>query len=76
MFVLMLTACSSLPPPSPAATLPANLATPCPGLPPLSDGTGATVLKWIVTTVQSYQDCQDRHRRLVEAWPKFGTTGY
>jgi hypothetical protein len=42
----------------------------------LSDGTGATVLKWIVTTVQSYQDCQDRHRRLVEAWPKFETTGY
>lgn len=50
--------------------MPANLASSCPDLLPLADGTGATLLKWVVGTVRLYQDCQDKQRRLVDAWPK------
>lgn len=70
MCALTLTACGSLTSKSDAQTIPANLATSCPDLTPLADGTGAAVLKWGVGTVKSYQDCQDRHKRLVEAWPQ------
>ena len=50
--------------------MPANLASRCPDLAPVSDGTGATLLKWAVGTVKLYQDCQDKQARMVQAWPK------
>lgn len=50
--------------------MPANLAARCPDLAPVADGTGGVLLKWGIGTVKLYQDCQDKQRRLVEAWPK------
>jgi len=66
---LMLTACASsgvrsVDPP------PASLSQPCPDLQAPSDGTGGTLLRWSIRTVEAYRVCQSRHQRLVEAWPK------
>lgn len=35
-----------------------------------ADGTGAAVLRWSISTAELYRECQSRHRRLVEAWPR------
>lgn len=68
MFAWTLSGCASSTPPSEArAPIPANLTAECPPLNQLADGTGATVLRWITEAVAQYQDCRDRHRRLVEA---------
>jgi hypothetical protein len=67
--VWMTTACASLVTQSPDPTLEASLRQPCPDLPPLADGTAATVLRWITETAEAYEVCQSRHARTVEAWP-------
>ena len=70
MCALMLTACASCPQPLAPKPPPANLRTPCPDLVAPADGTGATLLPWSIATVMQYRECQSRHRRLLEAWPK------
>ena len=52
-------------PPAP----PADLAAPCPDLPPIADGQAVTVAAWIVDAVESYKDCQAKQAGLVRAWP-------
>lgn len=65
---LTLTACAASQKPSAArAPLDASLTEPCPPLSPLADGTGATVLRWILDSADAYNDCAGKHRRLVEA---------
>lgn len=71
MCALILTACGSSMPLLPDSSQPpANLRQPCPDLQQLSDGTGGAVLKWGVGAAHQYRECQDRHRKLVEAWPR------
>jgi hypothetical protein len=67
---LMLTACASSPTPSPAPALQASLREPCPDLAPPQDGSRASMLRWSVNTARAYRECQSRHRRTVEAFPK------
>ena len=52
-----LTACASPQPPSPAPQIPASLRQPCPALPPLTDGQGGTVLRWITDAALMYREC-------------------
>ena len=47
--------------------IPASLRQPCPDLTEPVDGTAGAVLRWGVTTARLYRECQDRHRRAVEA---------
>ena len=70
IFALILTGCALTPPQSEPQEIPANLATPCQPLQHLNDGTGGAVLKWSLAAAKQYADCQSRHKRLVEAWPK------
>ena len=67
---LNVTACASLTAPSGPSQPPANLRQPCPDLNLPADGTGAAVLRWAIGTAEAYRECQSRHLRLVEAWPK------
>lgn len=66
----MLTACASSPTLSEAPVLQASLRQPCPDLLPPSDGTKAAMLRWSVDVVRAYRECQSKHRRTVEAWPR------
>ena len=69
--VLTLTACQHSMPLLPEPTeIPANLAAPCPNLPQIRNGESGTVLRWGAQIVEQYAQCQNRHKRLVEAWPK------
>lgn len=45
----------------------ATLTEPCPPLSLLADGTGPVVFRWILASVDAYNDCALRHRKLVEA---------
>lgn len=47
--------------------IPASLRQPCPDLIEPVDGTAGAVLRWGVATARMYRECQDRHRRTVEA---------
>lgn len=47
--------------------LAANLTQTCPPLNQLNAGDGKTITKWIVGTVDMYEDCRSRHSSLVEA---------
>ena len=67
MFALTTTACAQLAPPSAPPPPQASLRQPCPNLPELTDGTGATVLRWVTGAAEQYRECQSRHGRLVEA---------
>lgn len=67
---VFLLGCSSLPTQPELPAIPPSLATPCPPLRPPGDGTGGVVLKWGIQIIEQYAECQSRHRRLVEAWPK------
>jgi hypothetical protein len=67
---LMLTACGNLPLQPEAPLLQASLREPCPDLSPPADGTRASVLHWSIDTAQAYRECQSKHRRTVEAFPK------
>ena len=69
--VLMMMGCApSMPLSTEPTAIPANLATPCPSLPLVRDGQAGTVLRWGAQVIEQYAECQSRHRRLVEAWPK------
>lgn len=61
---------SSQPPSLDREQLQASLREPCPNLAPPTDGRRETMLKWSTNTAQAYRECQSRHRRTVEAWPK------
>lgn len=64
----MLTGCASSAPPSvEPLQIPASLRQPCPDLAEPADGTAGALLKWGVATAKLYRECQDRHRRVVEA---------
>lgn len=67
---LNLTACASLPAPSALPPPPANLRQPCQDLSAPTDGTSGQMLKWSLETIEAYKVCQDRHKKLVESWPK------
>ena len=68
---LILQGCASSNPLSPEPTeIPANLATACPQGPQLRDGQSGTVLRWGAQLIEQYAECQSRHARLVQAWPK------
>ena len=67
MCVLTMTACASLTPPSTPPPLQASLRQPCPDLPPLTDGIGATALRWMTGTARMYRECQAAQARGVEA---------
>ena len=61
-------ACASFEPPSTGRSiLDASLTEPCPPLSPPADGTGASVLRWALATVDAYHDCAASKRRLAEA---------
>ena len=47
--------------------LPANLTSPCPQLTELQDGQAGTVLRKLIEVAESYYECADKHRALVEA---------
>ena len=67
-FASMLTACGTPMQPLPdKLPLPANLTNPCPDLAPLSDGSGASVLRKVIEVSEQYYDCQRKHRALVDA---------
>lgn len=69
--VLTLMGCQHSMPLLPEPTeIPANLAAPCPNLPQIRNGESGTVLRWGAQIVEQYAQCQNRHKRLVEAWPK------
>ena len=64
----LIAGCASPMPPSAARSpLDVSLTEPCPPLSPLADGTGATVLRWIIGTAENYADCSARHRALTKA---------
>ncbi len=67
----LMTACASPPvlstPPTP---LQASLREPCPPLNQLTDGSAASVLRWIEQTAKAYGVCASRHLETVQAWPK------
>jgi hypothetical protein len=65
-----MTACAHYEAPSTAPTLQASLRESCPDLAEPRDGSRGTMLRWSVATVKAYRECQARHRRTVEAWPK------
>lgn len=67
---LLLAGCNSLPTLPEPQDIPPSLETLCPPLQPPSDGTGAAMLNWGVQTIELYAECQSRHKRLVQAWPK------
>lgn len=50
--------------------MPANLNQPCPDLAPLPDARGRTVIGWAATTIEMYQNCQDKVEGLRAAWPR------
>ena len=58
---------ASMPPSQGRATLDASLTEPCPPLSLLADGTAGTVLRWALETVDAYNDCSTKHKKLVEA---------
>ncbi len=68
--VLPMMGCGVFKPPSDLPEIPANLATPCPPLQQIDSGDAGSLLKWGVVSVKQYAECQSRHKRLVEAWPK------
>lgn len=68
--VLTLQGCSIFKPPSDLPEIPANLATLCPPLQQIESGDAGSMLKWGVVSAKQYAECQSRHKRLVEAWPK------
>lgn len=68
MSVLMMTGCATPIQPLPdKLPLPANLTSHCPNLEPLSDGTGASVLRKLIEVSELYYECQRKHKALVEA---------
>lgn len=67
---LMTTGCASLEQQSEPPQLQASLREPCPDLLEPADGGRATMLRWSIDTAKAYRECQSRHRRTVEAWPK------
>jgi hypothetical protein len=67
---LTLTGCASSPSQSEPPQLQASLRQPCPDLAPPTDGGRAAMLRWSVETVRLYRECQSRHARTVEAWPR------
>lgn len=69
MFALTMTGCASLSEPPDLPAIPANLRLECPPVAPPNDGKGATIMKWSVSLIELYRECQSRHKRLVEAWP-------
>ncbi len=71
---LMTMGCTSLPLQSEPTPLQASLREPCADLSPPTGGSRAQILKWSVETARLYRECQSRHRRTVEAWPKSSTT--
>lgn len=70
LLVLTMTGCASFARPSQAVPLQADLREPCPDLEEPTGGTRAEMLRWSTETVHAYQECQSKHRRVVEAWPK------
>jgi hypothetical protein len=63
----MTTGCGASMPPSEArARLDATLTQECPELSPLVGKDGASVTRKLVEVGQAYNDCRDKHRRLVE----------
>lgn len=52
---------------SPATSLPANLAAPCPPLPLLDDGQQKTLAAWIGEASYLYHDCAARHAATVKS---------
>lgn len=68
--LLFLSGCGVFKRQSDLPEIPANLATPCPPLPQIDSGDAGPMLKWGVVSTKQYADCQSRHKRLVEAWPK------
>lgn len=70
LFIIAMSGCATPPtPPSGAerAPIPPSLTSPCPDLSPLSDGTGASVLRKLIEVAEQYYDCQRKHRELVNA---------
>ncbi|WP_442877951.1 Rz1-like lysis system protein LysC [Brachymonas sp. J145] len=49
---------------------PADLAVPCPGPQPITDGSRAGVALWVVDEIAAHRDCAARHQALVDAWSK------
>ena len=45
----------------------ASLTEPCPSLPLLTETTGNAALRWMIGAASDYNDCADKHRKLVEA---------
>ena len=45
----------------------ASLTETCPVLPLLTETTGNAALRWMINAAETYNDCSDRHRKLVEA---------
>ena len=67
-FITVASGCATPQPPSTGrAKIDTVLTEPCQPLNQLADGTGATVLRWILETADAYNDCAGKHRRLVEA---------
>ena len=69
--LLLLCACSTTRSATPTPRLQANLAQPCPPLPPRPNPlTDPERLAWENRIIAQYGDCGLRHVLTVEAWPK------
>lgn len=62
----LLASCASTQP-SAAKDVDPSLTEECPPLSLLADGNGPTVLRWILATVDAYNDCATSKKRLAEA---------
>lgn len=67
MALLIVQGCATTSPSGDRAPLPPSLTSPCPDLSPLSDGTGASVLRKLIEVAEQYYECQRKHGALVEA---------
>ena len=68
LLLLMLAGCSNRVSPRSTPPLPANLAQPCPPLPPPPDPlVDPARMIWEMVVVAAYGDCGARHRAAVEA---------
>lgn len=68
--LLLLCACSTTRSSTPAPRLQANLAQPCPPIPPRPEQfTDPERLAWENRVIAQYGDCGLRHILTVEAWP-------
>lgn len=56
-----------MPPSGERARLDASLTSECPELRPLAETDGAAVTRKLVEIGRAYNDCRNKHRRLVEA---------